>query len=70
MDLSSNKDYKLSSYLQLRNKVIHSGAKRFLSGPQIDLSTVESCFKDIAEFVYNIDKKLIDKFPNQTILGR
>ena len=58
-----------SSYIKLRNTIIHSGAKGSLFGPEIDLSTVESCYKNIAEFIYNIDKKLIDEFPDQTILG-
>ncbi len=58
-----------SSYSQLRHKIIHSGAKGSLFGPEIDLSTVEACYKDIAEFVYNIDKKLVKEFPDQTILG-
>lgn len=58
-----------SSYIKLRNKIIHSGAKGSLSGPEIDLSTVESCYRDMAEFIYKIDKQLIEKFPNQGILG-
>ncbi len=58
-----------SSYLKLRNKIIHSGAKGSLSGPEIDLSTVESCYRDIAEFIHCIDKRLIEVFPNQTVLG-
>ena len=58
-----------SSYKWLRNRIIHSGAKGSLFGPEIDLSTVESCYRDIAKFVYNIDKKLVEEFLEQTILG-
>ncbi|MBA7514087.1 hypothetical protein ES705_06111 [subsurface metagenome] len=58
-----------SSYIKLRNIIIHSGAKGSLFGPEISLTLVESCYKDIAEFIYNIDKKLVDEFPDQTILG-
>ncbi len=58
-----------SSYIKLRNTIIHSGAKGSLYGPEIDLEKIESCYRDIAEFIYSIDKKLTEDFPNQTILG-
>jgi len=54
----------ISSYIKLRNTIVHSGAKGSLFGPVIDLSTVESCYRDIAEFIYNIDKQLIEDFPD------
>ncbi len=56
-----------SSYIKLRNTIIHSGAKGSLFGPEINLTIVESCYKDIAEFIYKIDKQLIKVFPDQTI---
>lgn len=53
-----------SSYIKLRNTIIHSGARGSLFGPEIDLSTVESCYRDIAEFIYSIDKQLMEDFPD------
>ena len=58
-----------SSYIKLRNTIIHSGAKGSLFGPEISLTIVESSYKDIAEFIYKTDKQLIKVFPDQTILG-
>jgi len=53
-----------SSYIKLRNTIIHIGARGSLFGPEIDLSTVESCYRDIAEFIYSIDKQLMEDFPD------
>ena len=53
-----------SSYIKLRNTIIHRGAKGSLFGPEIDLATVESCYRDIAEFIYSIDKQLMEDFPD------
>lgn len=53
-----------SSYIKLRNTIIHSGAKGSLFGPEISLTIVESCYKDIAKFIYKIDNQLIKVFPD------
>ena len=54
-----------NSYIHLRNAIIHGGAEETLFRQKtIDIEIVESCYRDIAEFVHLMDQKIIQKYPN------